>query len=105
MLRQGGNGAEQKYAIGAFLSERGDANYKTVQTSMKLWPFPYEDVIASVFGESITRVTQDVPTGVSASADPFSGTALDGNAKTFTRRVWESAGTATPSFASGAGVY
>ena len=73
VLRRGGNGAEQKYAIGAFLSERGDANYKTVQTSMKLWPFPYEDVIASVFSESITRVTQDVPTGVSASASPFAG--------------------------------
>ena len=105
VLRQGGNGAEQKYAIGAFLSERGDANYKTVQTSMRLWPFPYEDVIASVFSESITRVTQDVPTGVSASANPFAGTSINGDAKTFTRRVWESTGNATPSFAAGAGVY
>lgn len=103
--RSGSNGAEQKYAIGAFLSERGDANYKTVQTSMKLWPFPYEDVIASVFSESITRVTQDVPTGVSASANPFAGTSINGDAKTFTRRVWESTGNATPSFAAGAGVY
>ena len=96
VLRQSTNGAEQKYAVGAFLSERGDANYKTVQTSMKLWPFPYEDTLASVFAETITRVTQDVPTGVSTSPNPFTGTSLGGQTQTFTRRVFESTGNQTP---------
>ena len=105
VVRQGGNGAEQKYCVGEFLSGRSSANYKAVQTGMKLWPFPYEDALASIWAETITKATQDVPTGVSASANPLAGTALGGGAKTFTRRVWESAGTATPSFASGAGVY
>lgn len=105
VVRQSGNGAEQKYCIGKFLSFRDDPDYKTVQTSMKLWPFPYEAALASLWDETITRVTQDVPTGVSTSTNPASGTALGGGSNTFTKRVWEENGTATPSFADGAGVY
>jgi hypothetical protein len=90
------NGAEQKYAIGVFLSAYGATGYKTPQTSMRLWPFPYESYIKTVFAETITRVTQDVPTGTSASADPFAGTDSFGVAKTFTRRVWQSVGNQIP---------
>ena len=57
-----------------------------------------------MFSEVDHPVTQDVPTGVSASANP-SQASINSDAKTFTRRVWESTGNATPSFAAGAGVY
>jgi hypothetical protein len=103
--RSGSNGAEQKYAVGAFLSAFGASGYKTPQTSMPLWPFPYETNIHSLWAETITKASQDLPTGVTSSTSPVSGTAIGGGSMTFTKRVWESAGNATPSFASGAGVY
>lgn len=103
--RVGGNGANQTYAVGAFLSEYGSSGYKTVQTSMPLWPFPYETYLHGIWDETISRVTQDVPTGTATSGDPASGISLGGYPMTFTRRVWESAGNATPSFAAGGGIY
>lgn len=96
--RSGSNGAEQKYAVGAFLSAYGASGYKTPQTDMPLWPFPYESAIATLWSETITKVANDVPSGATASVNPASGTSLAGQQMTFTRRVWESAGTATPDF-------
>lgn len=105
LQRSGSAGAEQKYAVGAFLSGWGASGYKTTQSSMRLWPFPYEANLHAIWDESITRATQDVPTGTSVSGDPAAGLSITGLPMTFTRRLWESAGTACPSFATGGGIY
>lgn len=95
VTRVGAAGANQRYAVG-FLKEYDEAGYDVIDTSLKLWPWPYESIAASLFAETITKVAQDVPTGVAQSANPFAGTSLGGQAQTFTRRVWESMGTQIP---------
>lgn len=96
--RVGADGAEQLHAVGAFLSRFDDANSTTVQTNLPLWPFPYESFIQKEFGTALDKPGGYYPTGATQTDDPFAGTALDGQPNTFTRRVWEACGTATPDF-------
>jgi hypothetical protein len=104
--RAGSNGAEQKYAVGTFLAKFGETGFETPQTNMPLWPFPYESYIKTLFSETITKVANDVPSGLVSSVNPLGGVSpITGLEQTFTRRAWEQIGNPTPSFASGAGVY
>lgn len=105
MLRSGSNGAEQKYAVGVPGSKWGTTGYKTPQTSLPLWPFPYESYIKALFQETFTKKPQDVPTSPTTSPDLFTGTALGGGSKTITSLMWEAFNNPMPSFAPGAGVY
>lgn len=95
VTRVAGNGAEQRYAVG-FLKEYDEAGYDVIDASLKLWPWPYESIASSLFGETITRVPQDQPVGTSQSTNPFAGTSIGGQPQTFTRRVWESMGVQIP---------
>lgn len=45
------------------------------------------------------------PASPASSRQSFAGTSLGSAEQTLTRRIWECAGTATPSLATGAGVY
>lgn len=104
MVRQSGNGAEQKYPIGGCCRETDETGFDVVDTSLNLWPFPYETQMKAFFARTITKVTQDK--GVSVTIDPFSGNDAFGNPKTFTRRAFQAlTGTQEPSFAPGAGFY
>lgn len=67
-----------------------------IDTSLKLWPWPYESYMHSLMAETITKAPQDLPTGTSQSSNPFAGTSIDGQPQTFTRRVWESMGNQIP---------
>ena len=104
LQRVGGNGAEILYCHGTFLTHWGETGFDTV-TSVPLWPWPYESRIKAWMDTQISRPASHFPSTPSSSRQSFQGTALGGSAMTVTRRIWECAGTATPSFASGAGVY
>lgn len=93
--RSAGSGAEILYVVGAFLTHYGEAGYNTVQTD-PLWPWPYEDKMADFMDVQITLPASHYPTSPTSSRQSFTGTALDGNPMTLTRRVWEAAGTAMP---------
>lgn len=102
--RVGGNGAEILYCHGGFLTHWGDSGFDTV-TAVPLWPWPYESRIKAWMDTQISRPASHFPSTPSSSRQSFQGTALGGSAMTLTRRVWEAAGTQTPSLAAGAGVY
>jgi len=96
--RVGANGAEQRYAVGAFLSKFGDSGYATPQPNMPLWPFPYESYIKREFSVAIPKPSGFYPAAVTQTSNPFAGTSLSGHPMTFTRRVWEACGNVTPDF-------
>jgi hypothetical protein len=98
--RAGQNGAEQRYAVGKFLSAFGEAEFTVPQVDMPLWPYPYEEAIAREFAVSLPKPGGFLPEAVAATGNPFAGNSLDGSPMTFTRRVWEACGTPTPSFRS-----
>lgn len=102
--RVSGNGAEILYCHGGFLTHWGDSGFDTVTTD-KLWPYPYESRIKAWMDTQITKPASHFPASPTSSRQSFQGTALGGGAMTLTRRIWECAGTTTPSFATGAGVY
>jgi hypothetical protein len=97
-VREGSNGADQRYAVGKFLSGFGEPGFMEPQTNMPLWPFPYESFVAREFGVSLPKPIDNLPTEVTATSNPFAGTSKTGLPMTFTRRVWEACGTETPSF-------
>ncbi len=98
--RVAGNGAEQRYAVGKFLSAFGETDFTTPQVNMPLWPFPYETVIAREFASILPKPAAFLPEAVTSTLNPFAGKSLQGSPMTFTRRVWEACGTPTPSFKS-----
>ncbi len=100
VVRRDGRGAEQLFAIGALLSEFGDPQAEVPQLDLPLWPFPYEMAVKRVFDETIVRDAKDSPQSVSATTNPFQGQSLQGLPMTFTRRVWEATGQATPDFST-----
>lgn len=104
LQRVGGNGAEILYCHGTFLTHWGETGFDTV-TTVPLWPWPYESRIKAWMDTQISRPASHFPSTPSSSRQSFQGTALGGSSMTLTRRIWECAGTATPSFATGAGVY
>lgn len=95
VTRVAGNGANQRYAVG-FLKEYDEPGFDVIDTSLKLWPWPYESYMHSLMAETIAKVPQDLPTGTSQSSNPFAGTSIGGQPQTFTRRVWESMGNQIP---------
>lgn len=95
VMRIGGAGAEQLYAVGEFCSHWGDPGYDSV-SSVRLWPFPYESFIAAEFGNPLPKPSGFYPSDVTATKDPFAGVSLGGHANTLTRRIWEAAGTQIP---------
>lgn len=98
--RESGLGCEQLYAVGRFLSAYGEPGYDQVQADMPLWPFPYEAEFARIAAEPIPRPDSDLPTSVTASPNPYAGSALDGSLMTFTKRIWEATGTRMPDLAT-----
>jgi len=92
-LRQGGKGAEQLYAIGAFLSEHDAVGYDQPQLDKPLWPFPSSQ-------ELITKPASDGPVASTQSLNPYAGSALDGSPLRLTKRIWEATGKQMPSYAS-----
>lgn len=99
-----GNGAEIIHAWGCFLCHWGDPGFDAV-TDTPLWPWPYETRIKAWMDVRISKPSGLVPSGTSESVQSFQGTSINGDEMTLTRRIWEAAGTITPSFASGEGVY
>ncbi len=100
VARVSGAGAEQRFAVGAFLSAWGDAGFDVPDASLPLWPFPYEADLAKLAAEPLTKPTTDKPTGVTSAKNPYAGNAKDGSPMTLTKRIWEAAGTAMPPYAS-----
>lgn len=94
--RVGGAGAEQRYAVGVFLSKFGEPGFTTPQPSMPLWPFPYESALAREFSRPLPKPSGFFPAKATATSDPFAGTSLEGAPATFTRRVWEACGHPMP---------
>ncbi len=87
--REAGKGAEQKFAIGKFLSGFGDAGYDQPQPTMRLWSFPYEFELALVTSEVLTRPSGDFPKTNATSTNPYITTTL-------TKRIWEATGRSMP---------
>lgn len=94
--RSAGAGADILYCVGGFLKKYGDTGWDVPDTSMPLWPWPYEDKHATWMDTQIALPASHYPTSPANSRQSFTGTALDGNAMTLTRRIWEAAGTAMP---------
>ena len=67
--REAGKGAEQRFAVGKFLSGFGEVGYDQPQTNLRLWSFPYETELATITAESITRPAGDFPKTVAASSN------------------------------------
>ena len=87
--REAGKGAEQRFAVGKFLSGFGETGYDVSQTNLRLWSFPYETELATITAESITRPAGDFPKTSATSSNPYA-------ASTLTKRIWEVAGQAMP---------
>lgn len=94
--RSASTGAEILYCVGGFLKKYGDTGWNTPDTGMPLWPWPYEDKHEEFMDTQIALPASHYPASPANSRQSFTGTALDGNAMTVTRRVWEAAGTAMP---------
>lgn len=93
--RAGSSGAEILYCHGAFLSHWGETNFDTV-TADPLWPWPYEARIKAWMDTQITKPTGHFPASPTSSRQSFTGTSINGDEMTLTRRVWEAAGAAIP---------
>jgi hypothetical protein len=93
--RSGSTGAEILYCHGAFLSHWGETNFDTVTTD-PLWPWPYESRIKSWLDTQITKPSAHFPASPTSSRQSFTGTSINGDEMTLTRRVWEAAGAAIP---------
>ncbi len=92
-LRNNGKGAEQKYAIGKFLSSYGQTGFDQPQTSLRLWNFPYETELASISAELISKPSGDLPTTASSSSNPFA-------TSSFTKRIWQATGRTMPALST-----
>jgi Protein of unknown function (DUF1565) len=87
--RENGIGADQRFAIGKFLSGFGEVGYDQPQTNLRLWAFPYETELAALSSELLSRPVGDLPNTSSTSANPYAGS-------TFTKRIWEATGRSMP---------
>jgi Protein of unknown function (DUF1565) len=92
-LRTAGKGADQRYAVGQFLSSYGATGFDQAQTQMPLWAFPYETELAAITAESIPKPSGDMPVDVSSSKNPFATSGL-------TKRIWQATGRTMPDFSS-----
>jgi hypothetical protein len=92
-LRTAGKGADQRYAIGQFLSSYGATGFDQPQTQLPLWAFPYETELATVTAETILKPSGDMPVDVSSSKNPFAISSL-------TKRIWQATGRAMPDLSS-----
>ena len=104
MKRVGGVGAQVLYPVGGVGRFWGDTGYDTEDTTLKLWPWPFEDSGAALFARQVTKPTSAL--GASITPNPFTGTsALSGLAKSITTEAFEMGGQPMPNLAVGAGVY
>jgi hypothetical protein len=87
--RNNNQGAEQRYAVGAFLSGYGEPGFDQPQTTLRLWNFPYETELAAISAEVITKPAQDQPSSVASSSNPYA-------TQTLTQRIWTAAGNPMP---------
>jgi hypothetical protein len=90
LVRRSNNlGAEQRFAIGAFLSAFAVLGYDQPQPNLRLWPFPYEAELAIVASEIMQRPAGDQPGSVATSGNPYATLSL-------TKRIWEATGQKMP---------
>jgi hypothetical protein len=82
-------GAEQRFAVGEFLSGFGAPNYDQPQTNLRLWSFPYETELAKVAAEIMVRPSGDQPAPAQTSVNPYASLSL-------TKRIWEATGRTMP---------
>jgi hypothetical protein len=98
-------GADLTKRYGASGSRYGEIGYDS-KTSLPLWPWPYEDVVKSVFAEA-----NPAPLAATPNANnPKRGFAQDGNDSfgkplTLTRYVWQYLGNEIPADIYGCGSY
>jgi hypothetical protein len=93
LVRRSNNlGAEQRFAVGAFLSGFGAPGYDQPQPTLRLWPFPYEAELAKVAAEIMERPAGDQPGSAATSSNPYAALSL-------TKRIWEATGRMMPDWA------
>jgi hypothetical protein len=92
-LRTNGKGADQRFAIGRFLSSYGEAGFDQPQNNLRLWAFPYETELAAISAETILKPSGDLPSTSSSSSNLFATLSL-------TKRIWQATGRTMPDLGS-----
>lgn len=83
-----GTGATMMYAVGEFLSVHGDTDFDAT-TSDRLWPWPYEDEIKSLFSEQMNTPSGYDPSGNTSARGFCTGNNKSGAAQSLSKYIFE----------------